>query len=111
MFMEAFMALNLDMSFFSVICDLGNCFYTPETDLEDLNLARIVADLRAGQLEQVQAVLEFNPAEGWCNDVTSTVFAAAFPEPDEDLAGENWSDYRSEYVDARRAGVGVHVIA
>jgi len=105
------MALNLDMSFFSVICDLGNCFYMPETDLADMNLARIVEDLQAGQLERVQAILEFNPAEGWCNDVTGAVFAAAFPEPQEDATGENWSDYRGERIDARRAGVSARVAA
>jgi len=105
------MALNLDMSFFSVICDLGNCFYIPETDLADMNLARIIEDLQAGQLERVQAVLEFNPAEGWCNDVTDTVLAAAFPEPEEDAAAENWSDYRGERLNARQTGVSARVAA
>ncbi|MHA7777374.1 hypothetical protein [Roseibium sp. M-1] len=105
------MALNLDMSFFSVICDLGSCFYTPETDLAEMNLARIVEDLQAGQLEKVLAVLEFNPAEGWCNDVTSEVLAAAFPDQEVIHGHEDWSDYRGERLDARLAGVEARVAA
>lgn len=104
------MVLNLDMSFYSVICELGNCYYTRETDLAEMNLARIIEDVQAGQIEDVRAVLEFNPAEGWCNDVTDTVLAAAFPGM-EDTASENWSDYRDERIDGRRAGVRVRVAA
>lgn len=111
--MEAFLALNLDMSFYSVICELGNCFYTPETDLADMSLHRIIEDLQAGQLEKIQAVLEFNPAEGWCNDITSAVLSAAFPEIGEDgeETAENWSDYRTERLTARLAGVTARVAA
>lgn len=107
------MALNLDMSFYSVICELGNCFYTPETDLTDMNLDKIIGDLQAGQLEKVQVVLEFNPAEGWCNDITSAVLSAAFPGTgeDEDETADNWSDYRDERIDARTAGVQARVAA
>ncbi|MEM5585257.1 MULTISPECIES: hypothetical protein [unclassified Roseibium] len=109
------MALNLDMPFYSVICELGNCYYTPEIDLEAMNLARIIEDVQAGQFEEVQAVLEFNPAEGWCNDVTGAVLAAAFPmneqAAEEDTADENWSDYRDERLEGRRAGVTVLVAA
>ncbi len=100
------MALNLDMSFFSIICDLGNCLYSAETDLEDMKTDRIVADIRSGQLENVQAVLEFNPAEGWCNDVTSAVLAEALSDelPCSTEYGA-WSDYSTERVDGHRAGV------
>ena len=110
------MTLNLDMSFYSVICELGNCFYTPETDLSDMSLTRIVEDLQTGQLEKVRAVLEFNPAEGWCNDITGDVLSAAFPADGEDEEGlenaaEDWSDYRTERLTARTAGVPVRVAA
>jgi hypothetical protein len=107
------MTLNLDMSFYSVICELGNCFYTPETDVSDMRLSRIIEDLQTGQLEKVQAVLEFNPAEGWCNNITGEVLSAAFPETgeDEEEASEDWSDYRTERLTARMAGVPVKVAA
>ncbi|MCK7613624.1 hypothetical protein [Roseibium sediminicola] len=104
------MSLNLDRSFYSVISDLGKCLYTPEMELDEMSLPQIIRDLRAGQLENVRAILEFNPAEGWCNDVTGDVLAAAFPaeigtvEPD-------WSDYHEERLDGHRAGVSVLVAA
>jgi len=104
------MVLNLDRTFYSVICDLGKCLYMPETDLADMSLGQIIRDVRSGQLEDVRAVLEFNPAEGWCNDVTGDVLAAACPE-EVDPAETDWTDYRSERLDARRAGVAVQVAA
>ncbi|WP_269580816.1 hypothetical protein [Roseibium sp. Sym1] len=104
------MSLNLDRTFYSVICDLGKCLYTPETDLADMNLGRIIRDVQAGQLEDVRAVLEFNPAEGWCNDVTDDVLSAAFPEED-DAQETGWSDYGGERLDGRLTGVSVRVAA
>jgi len=100
------MSLNLDRSFFSVICELGKSLYAPETELEEMELSRIVGDIRSGQFENVQAILEFNPVEGWCNDITGDVLAMAFPRRREaDDGEENWSDYSSERLDARLAGV------
>lgn len=104
------MSLNLDRSFFSVICDLGNCFYAAEHDLGEMNLAQIIEDVRSGQLERVQAVMEFNPVEGWCNDVTAPVLAAAFAESTTPLVPD-WSDYREERIDGRRAGISLRVAA
>ncbi len=102
------MTINLDMSFFSVVCDLKNCLYTPETELDDMTFQRIVSDIRGGQLENVQAILEYNPSEGWSADVTEDVMTAAFAgdgPPDTDSHEENWSDYSSERIEARLAGV------
>ncbi|MDN3720189.1 hypothetical protein QW131_15720 [Roseibium salinum] len=61
--------------------------------------------------KNVRAVLEFNPAEGWCTDVTGDVMAAAFPEEEGREESEDWSDYRSERLDGRLAGVSVRVAA
>ncbi|TYC55687.1 hypothetical protein FMN50_11625 [Rhodobacterales bacterium] len=110
------MAVNLDVSFFSVVCDLGSCLYVPETELDNMSFRQIVKDIRDGQLENVRAVLEYNPAEGWCSDVTDEILAAAQPQTDlnqdeEAETPEYWSDYRSERIDAARAGVKVHAAA
>ncbi len=105
---------NLDASFFSVVCELRGALFVPETDLQDMTLKRIVEDVRSGQFENVRAVMEFNPAEGWCNDVTEDVLAAAFPAPEEPADFDrpaNWSDYSFERHDARLAGVSVTVAA
>lgn len=104
------MELNLDRTFYSVICDLEKCLYTPEIDLADMSLDRIIEDVQAGQLERVRAILQFNPEEGWCNDITGDVFAAAFAATDQETETD-WSDYRDERLDGRRAGVTVQVAA
>ncbi|MBN9673474.1 hypothetical protein [Roseibium aggregatum] len=108
------MTLNLDFSFFSVVCELKGCLYIPETDLEDMTFQRIVDDIRSGQLENVRAVLEYNPSEGWCSDVTGDVLTALCPEEDADgdpNTPHDWSDYRSERIDGRLAGVSATVAA
>ncbi|CTQ53216.1 hypothetical protein LP7551_01737 [Roseibium album] len=109
------MSLNLDVSLFSVICELGNCLYVPETELEGMQLHQIIDDISKGQIENVRAVLEFNPVEGWCNDVTDDVLAAVCEQEKacNELTGvqENLSDYNAERIDGPRAGVSVQVAA
>ncbi|KZM48997.1 hypothetical protein [Labrenzia sp. OB1] len=113
------MPVNLDMSLFWVICEMDRSLYLAEADLENMSLHRIIGDIRDGQLENVQAILETNPAEGWCNDITGDVLAAAFPENGPDIdqededktSAENWSDYSSERLNGRLAGVRVRVAA
>ena len=108
------MELNLDTSFFSVVCELDGALYTPERDVAEMRLSRIIEDLRTGQFENVHAILEFNPAEGWCNDVTNDVMGVAFPDREFGYPGE-WqavgSDFRSERVSGRIAGVTERVAA
>ncbi len=103
------MSLNADTSFFSVLCELSGTTYTPEMNVEDLRFSQIVTDIQSGQLENVKAVFEFNPAEGWCNDVTADVMAAAFPELEDD--GEDYTDYSAERVSGAVAGVEHRVAA
>lgn len=104
---------NLDTAIFSVICEIESCLYTPEFELADMHKHKLVDDIRNGQIEQVRAVLEFNPVEGWCNDITEDVLREAFPnrqEPGED-ALEDWSDYGAERIDNRRAGIAARIAA
>ena len=108
---------NLDTSIFSVICELDKCLYTPEFELADMRKQILVNDIRNGQYEQVKAVLEFNPAEGWCNDITEDVLSEAFPDlqdPEEDTLEdtlEDWADYEAERIDSRRAGITARAAA
>ncbi|WP_209000414.1 hypothetical protein [Labrenzia sp. DG1229] len=98
---------NLDTSFFSVVCELGKTLYTPEFELADMHKSQLVEDIMTGQLEQVRAVLEFNPVEGWCSDITEDVLSAAFPDmhdSDNGPAGDSLG-YRSERIDGQLAGV------
>ena len=104
---------NLDTSFFSIICELGNSLYTPEIDLTDMRRLQLVEDIRNGQIENVRAVLEFNPEEGWCNNITEEVLAAATDDDGSANAGsvDNWSDYETECIEAQRAGVRRRIAA
>ena len=107
------MTPNLDTSIFSVICELGNSLYTPEIDLSDMRRHQLIEDIRTGQFEKVRAILEFNPVEGWCSDITEDVLSAAFPGERniEDSSETDWSDYRREQIDCRQAGIRARVAA
>jgi len=96
------MSLNTDTTFYSIICTVGQVVVSHEVDLEDMRFNKIVEDIRDGQIEDVVAVFEFNPAEGWSKDVTADVMAAALPEQDQD---DDYSDYRAERVSGAVAGV------
>ncbi|WP_346914300.1 hypothetical protein [uncultured Roseibium sp.] len=104
--------LNPDRTFYSVICHLAGEAYARETDLTDMDFDRIVKDITDGQIEDILAVFAFNPAEGWANDVTEDVLAAAFPEKDDDTGpdgsqgGGNPCTYTSERIGAFEAGCG-----
>lgn len=104
---------NLDTSFFSIICELGNSLYTPEIDLADMRRLQLIEDIRDGQFENVRAILEFNPEEGWCNNITEEVLAEATDGDGSPTAGpvKNWSDYGTERIEAQRAGVRRRVAA
>jgi hypothetical protein len=99
------MKLNLDRSVFSVIASLNGEAYTVERDMSEMTFSKIVEDIQNGQLEDVIAVIEFNPAEGWSNDVTADVMAAAFPEEDA-AEHDNPADYDDERIGEFEAGVG-----
>lgn len=104
------MTLNLDVSMFSIICELGDCLYQAETELHDMKLHRIIDDISKGQFENVKAVLEFNPVEGWCNDITDDVLNAVTALDEEPVRG-NPANYSTERIDGKRAGVSVRVAA
>lgn len=103
--------LNPDRTFYSVICHLRGDAYARETDLIDMDFDRIVKDITDGQIEDILAVFAFNPAEGWANDVTEDVLAAAFPEDDDTGPGGSQSSgdpcaYTGERLGAFEAGCG-----
>ncbi|MEQ9277766.1 hypothetical protein [Roseibium album] len=100
------MSLNNDFQFYTVVCDLDG-HYTPERPLSEMTFDKIVSDIADGQLERVVSVFEFNPAEGWSNDVTADVMAAAIPEQEE----EDFSDYSADRITADLAGVQTRVAA
>ncbi|WP_346895528.1 hypothetical protein [uncultured Roseibium sp.] len=105
--------LNPDRTFYSVVCHLNGEAYARETDLVDMDFDQIVRDIADGQIEKILAVFAFNPAEGWANDVTEDVLAAAFPEDDDYSGSGGPSDggstpfgYAGECIGSFEAGCG-----
>ena len=47
--------------------------YLPERKLSDLDRATTVKDIAAGQYEDLIQVIELNPVEGICRDVTEDI--------------------------------------
>ncbi len=80
-----------------VVCDSGNGGYLPERKLSDLDRATVVKDIADGQYEGLTQVIELNPVEGICRDVTediawevSAIWSAN---------GEPLSDWQQDFIE------------
>jgi len=63
-----------DRSFFTILCRAHNGdIYSAERTLGATDRAAVVKDIADGQVEDVLAVLEFNPAEGWSKDASADI--------------------------------------
>ncbi|HEY2137905.1 MAG TPA: hypothetical protein VGH49_18615 [Xanthobacteraceae bacterium] len=66
--------MNLDRSFFAIVCRHGRDHFVAERRLGDAcSRAETVRDILTGQVEDVERVIEFNPAEGTSRDVSEDI--------------------------------------
>ena len=66
--------MNLDRSFFAILCRNARVDFFPERSLADTtSRAETIADILTGQVEDVQRVIEFNPVEGTARDVSEDI--------------------------------------
>lgn len=69
--------LNLDKPFFLILCrsyGQGGGIYAPERAMRDMtSREETILDIITGQVENVVAVLESNPVEGTCRDVSEDI--------------------------------------
>jgi hypothetical protein len=66
--------MNLDRSFFAIVCRHGRDHFVAERRLGDAcSRAETVRDILAGQVEDVERVIEFNPTEGTSRDVSEDI--------------------------------------
>jgi hypothetical protein len=66
--------MNLDKQFVLIINDYGpHGVAFAETGLADATFERACEDLHSGQFSNPRAVIEFNPVEGRCRDITEEV--------------------------------------
>jgi hypothetical protein len=47
--------------------------YAAERDVDDLGLEATIADIMSGQVEDVERIIAFNPAECWSRDATEDI--------------------------------------
>ena len=79
-----------------VAADKGGA-YLPERKLSDLDRATVIKDIAGGQYEDLIQVIELNPVEGTCRDVTediawevSAIWSAN---------GEPLSDWQQDFIE------------
>jgi hypothetical protein len=66
--------LNLDKMFVLIVNDYGpHGIAFAETGLADATFEKACEDLHSGQFSNPRAVIEFNPVEGRCRDITEEV--------------------------------------
>lgn len=89
-------AIKDQMIYLLVAADKGGA-YLPERKLSDLDRATTVKDIAAGQYEDLIQVIELNPVEGICRDVTedmawevSAIWSAN---------GEPLSDWQRDFIE------------
>jgi hypothetical protein len=78
--------------------------YTTELSLAGMTREFIVADIRSGQIENVDRILEINEADGTCRDATTDiandVCAASWNAGEAPFADlRNWLEYHSTRCD------------
>lgn len=93
-------ALNLDRMIYIVFSDHAGGAYVRERDFCDSDRETTVQDILHGQCGDVVKVIECNPIEGICNDVTAEIIAEveALREPDSPLTGQNLQDCKWDHA-------------
>lgn len=67
--------LNMDRSFYFVLCQYKSGLAWAEREPANMTRRETVIDIRSGELPDVVRVLECNPVEGICRDVTEDILA------------------------------------
>lgn len=79
-----------------VVCESGGGAYLPERKVSDLDRATVIKDIADGQYEGLTQVLEINPAEGICRDVTEDIAWEVSALWSRD--GEPLSDWQRDFI-------------
>jgi hypothetical protein len=87
-----------DHMVYIILCGPGT--YLPERNLADLDRATTIRDIAQAQYEGVVQVLECNPVEHICNDVTEDIMNAVCELWAED--GEPVADWQIEIIEQTR---------
>src|ERR1700721_2861936 len=63
----------LDATLHMIIARHRNGAFAAERNASDLDLESTIADIMTGQIENVERVIAFNPAEAWSREVTEDI--------------------------------------
>jgi hypothetical protein len=66
----------LDRELYLIVCRYRGKVFGAERCLSDMTLDQTVDDIMSGQVEDVIAVIEFNPIEGWSRLITEDIAIA-----------------------------------
>jgi hypothetical protein len=91
-----------DHMVYFVLCGPGT--YAPERNLSDMDRATTVRDIAKAQYENVIQVLECNPAEHVCNDVTADILRDAAFFILSNLDYEDLNEWERDFVDDNAPG-------
>lgn len=80
-----------------VVCESGDGGYLPERKVSDLDRATVVKDIADGQYEGLTQVIEINPVEGTCRDVTEDIAWEVSALWSRD--GEPLSDWQRDFIE------------
>lgn len=75
--------MTLDRMMYLVISDLDGPIIL-EVELHRMSFSEVMKDIREGQYRDVLAVLEINPVEGICKEVTHEFREVIDRRPDDD---------------------------
>lgn len=95
--------LNTDRSFFTIVCEHGADVESQPTSMS-MTRSDLDDEVQAGGYTDIKVVLESNPVEGWCRDITEDVISGSSRRNHTPYSGPN-AEHR---IDGALAGVGSH---
>jgi len=63
----------LDVTLYMIIARHRNGAFAAERSVSDLGLESTIGDIMSGEVEDVERVIAFNPAEAWSRDATEDI--------------------------------------
>ena len=91
------MTIQDRMIYLPIVRAKDGTLYTAEREVSDMGRMTTVADIASGQIENLVQVLECNPLEGICHDITESIARSVMNVWA--ASGEPLSDWKREFVE------------
>lgn len=93
-----------DQMTYIAVCSSKTGNYVRERDVADTDRKTTVADIASGEIEGVVQVLEINPVEHVCSDVTGDILREAAFAILQDTDFDDLNDWQRDFIDHNAAG-------